>query len=143
MSKTIYYFIAGDSNASVIKVEPDEYVDELKNRIKTIRSDHFKNIHAVKLALYCAGVKQEVFQQMELRVNELERLSHNLNECKLLDSLQTISECFPENTQEKTFFCLVGLPPGELIYSFRAELESCGRGADWLTYLFPFRTRQL
>ena len=121
MSKTIFYFIAGDSNASVVRVEPDEYVDDLKNRIKTSRSSDLKNIDAVKLALYCAGVKQEVFQQTQLRVNELERLSQNLNECVLLDELQKISECFPENTQEKKYFCLVRLPPGELVYSFRAE----------------------
>ena len=132
MSKTIWCFIAGagDSNPFSVKVEPKEFVDDLKNRIKTGRSSDLKDIDAANLTLYWAEVKREHVKERQSRVKEFQRLSQNLDKCEWLDETREVSECFRKDTQEMRYFCLVQLPQGELIYSFRAEWR-CSYTARW------------
>jgi hypothetical protein len=46
------------------------------------------------------------------RINQLKRLSQNLNECTELNEQQQLSENFGENLQGKKYYTLVRFPEG-------------------------------
>src|SRR5258708_6282486 len=96
---SIWCFIIGDNQTFEVKIDPAGSVDALKQQIKTQQQPALDHLRASSLILHRAEVKGSIAKQWGERIDELNRLSQNLNECTLLDSEKELSETFGNNHQ--------------------------------------------
>jgi len=119
-SISIWCFIIGDNQTFQVRIDPAGSVDDLKTQIKKRNQVGLKDIDADRLTLYQAELKGSIARVRQDRIDELKRLSQNLNECTFLDELQQLSDFFGENSEEKQCYAIVQLPKGEPIGSMIA-----------------------
>ncbi len=114
-SISIWCFVIGDNQNFEVVIDPAEPVDGLKTQIKKEKLGGLKDIVAAGLTLYRAKVKDSIARQRQECIDELKRLSQNLNECMELDEEQRLSEIFGNNLPGEKYYVLVQLPNGDPI----------------------------
>ena len=98
-------FVAGERNTFSIKIDDTEMVDQLKTQ----------TVNEAALTLYRTELVPS--SDEETFMNELERLSENLGECKELLGWLQLSTYFRERPPvDKIYAFLVQTPKGESIY---------------------------
>ena len=114
---SIWCFIIGDTQTFRVVINPAGSVDRLKQQIKTQQQPALDHLDADSLILHRVAICESLDKSKTKRIEELERLSQNLNESTALDEEDQLSETFGNNLQGKEYYVLVQLPKGEPIGS--------------------------
>ena len=124
MLHTLSCIVIGETTAFPVDIDETQTVGELKDAIKEKKQVALKAIDANKLTLYRAIVNESDYKQKQTRINELKRLSQNLNECTKLDNKeQQFSGFFGESpSQGKKCYTLVQIPIGQSIDSRACDM---------------------
>ena len=107
--------LPGYATTFPVDINETELVGDLKKKIKAETTFALANVDAFTLTLYQAAL--DISYDKKQRINELERLSRNLNECTKLDDVERqLLEVFGEIPQGKKYYTLVQAPEGKSIY---------------------------
>ena len=102
---TVMCTILGDKNAFSVKIDSNESVSELKNRIKPVDLIEASALQLFKINAYGTTNKE--------RTKALEKELQRINHDALLNKFNIIKEVFPEMPPAKTYHILVVPPQGE------------------------------
>jgi len=113
MSLTIWCFLIGGPNIFNVKIDPTEYVSDLKEKIKEKNTSSLNGVDEACLTLYQVEVGTQESHTKQGRINYLKTLSQGLNKDDELDEEQTISDLYGERISGKKYYILVQRPLGQ------------------------------
>ena len=104
--------IIGHDSTFSVNINETETVDDLKEAIKEENKPELAACDADALTLFRVGIEIVKSGDKRTRIEELKRLSRNLNEDEALDEEAQISTILGKNPLEKDYI-LVRLPEGQ------------------------------
>ena len=108
----IFCLIIGHDSTIPVNINETETVDDLKKTIKEKKKIELAACDAGALTLFRVGIEIAKSGDKRTRIEELKRLSRNLNEDEALDEEAQISAILGKNPLEKDYI-LVRLPEGQ------------------------------
>ena len=112
MPYKIFCMIIGHDSTIPVNINETETVDDLKKAIKEENKPELDACAADALTLFRVGIEIAKSGDKRTRIEELKRLSRNLNEDEALDEEAQISTILGKNPPEKDYI-LVRLPEGQ------------------------------
>ena len=111
MPYKIFCMIISDDSTIPVNINETETVGDLKEVIKEKKKPELDTCAADALTLFRVGIEIAKSGDKRTRIEELKRLSRNLNEDEALDEEAQISTILGKNPLEKDYI-LVRLPEG-------------------------------